>query len=313
MSIPDSHGWMIPASPPPATSRTSVRYRCCATSRGYIRSANAVAACRSEACSTMSSTARACSGGCVMPDVATSGGLSSATELRQNPGPGKYASSGTSGLNTMWGTMPLDHCPVNRCSSSCCARCWSIHDRPVAMNAVSQFHWWGYSWPDGTVWSPRQLPSRTAAAPSSSAVRSCVLSPMAAVPVAAAASATMACHPMPPDVLTWSTTASYAQVGLRRDPRVDRHGGFQNRSARSRAVPADPRGRPPPAPRCPSGERACTAPGSVTGFTSIRRQAARRRRGRWRRAGGVRGRPVARTPAPPGARGPRRRDGRRRR
>ena len=78
-------------------------------------------------CAT-SSAARACSGGCVSPDVATPSASPS-----QNAGPGKYASSGTSGWNTMCGTRPSGHWPRSSDSSSVAARAGSTHDQPIAM------------------------------------------------------------------------------------------------------------------------------------------------------------------------------------
>ena len=80
---------------------------------------------------------------------------------RQNPGPGKYASSATSGWNTMCGTRPSAHCPRSWDSSSRAARAGSSQAHPIAMNGASQPHWCGYWRRDGTVDAPVQLPSST--------------------------------------------------------------------------------------------------------------------------------------------------------
>ena len=88
--------------------------------------------------------ADASTGGWVMPDVSTSrGACGDRFDDSQNAGPGKYASSATDGLNTMWGTRPSDHWARNSERSSCWAFASSYHDRPIAMNAESQLHWWG--------------------------------------------------------------------------------------------------------------------------------------------------------------------------
>ena len=98
----------------------------------------------SVACRCISRAARACTGGWVMPDVSTSrGACADRRDDCQNAGPGKYASSPTEGLNTMCGTRPSAHWARNSDRSSCCARGSSFHERPIAMNAESQFHWCG--------------------------------------------------------------------------------------------------------------------------------------------------------------------------
>ena len=79
-----------------------------------------------------------------MPDVSTSrGACAERRDDCQNAGPGKYASSPTDGLNTMCGTRPSAHWARNSDRSSCCARGSSYQERPIAMNAESQFHWCG--------------------------------------------------------------------------------------------------------------------------------------------------------------------------
>ena len=79
--------------------------------------------------------------GWVIPDVSTSrGACGDRVDDCQKAGPGKYASSPTDGLKTIWGSMPFAHCARNSVSSSCCARAWSYHDLPSAMNAESQLH-----------------------------------------------------------------------------------------------------------------------------------------------------------------------------
>jgi hypothetical protein len=83
-------------------------------------------------------------GGWVIPDVSTSrGAFDDRFEDCQNAGPGKYASSATDGLNTMCGTRPSAHWARNSDRSSWRALSSSYHDRPRAMNAESQLHWWG--------------------------------------------------------------------------------------------------------------------------------------------------------------------------
>ena len=48
----------------------------------------------------------------MMPLVATPGGASGETAWTSHlAAPGKYASSGTPGLNWMWGIIPFFHCP----------------------------------------------------------------------------------------------------------------------------------------------------------------------------------------------------------
>ena len=75
----------------------------------------------------------------MIPDVAT-GGLPACAEDRQNAGPGKYASSGTAGLNTMCGMRPSNHCPPHKLSSSIAPRRGKQCCRPNAMNPESQLH-----------------------------------------------------------------------------------------------------------------------------------------------------------------------------
>ena len=102
----------------------------------------------------------------MIPDVSTSrGALGERLDDCQNAGPGKYASSATDGLNTMCGTRPSAHCARNSDRSSCWARVSSYHERPIAMNAESQLHWWGYSVREGSVDAPSQLSSSTCRAP----------------------------------------------------------------------------------------------------------------------------------------------------
>ena len=100
----------------------------------------------------------------VRPDVTAPPGPSGASPLRQNAGPGKYASSGTPAWKTMCGTRPSAHWPPRIDSSSCAARAWSIHAQPNAMYAASQPHWCGYWRRDGTVEAPVQLRASTASA-----------------------------------------------------------------------------------------------------------------------------------------------------
>jgi hypothetical protein len=97
-------------------------------------------------------------------------GQPAARWLCQKSGPGKWASGGTAGLKTMWGSMPLAHCTLNSVSNSVWARCWSYQDRPIATNAESQLHWCGYRPREGTVEAPIQLSSSTALAAASSSV-----------------------------------------------------------------------------------------------------------------------------------------------
>lgn len=66
-----------------------------------------------------------------------------AVEERQKSGLGKYASRGTAGLKTMWGTRPSDHCAPSRLSSSRWARRTDRWRSPIAMKAESQLHWCG--------------------------------------------------------------------------------------------------------------------------------------------------------------------------
>jgi hypothetical protein len=131
LSSPDSHGCTIAASPPPPASRRPARYSCCRANGPNTRRKNASPAPRR----ATSSAARACSGGCVSPEVATP-----STPLSQNAGPGKYASSGTPGWKTMCGTRPSGHCPRSSDSSSAAARAGSTQDQPIAMYAASQPH-----------------------------------------------------------------------------------------------------------------------------------------------------------------------------
>ena len=71
----------------------------------------------------------------------------------------------------MLGTLPFAHWAAKSERSSCSARAWSYHERPMAMNAESQFHWCGYSVRDGSVEAPSQLASSTARASVSSRAR----------------------------------------------------------------------------------------------------------------------------------------------
>jgi hypothetical protein len=91
----------------------------------------------------MASAAAAWTGGWVMPDVRIPRGAFADRLVSQKSGPGKYAPSGTAGLKTMWGTIPLAHWASNRVTSSCRARGSSYHERPMAMDAESQLHWCG--------------------------------------------------------------------------------------------------------------------------------------------------------------------------
>src|SRR5689334_21470594 len=102
-----------------------------------------------------------------MPEVCTVRGAPAArpaVEDRQKSGLGKYASSGTEGLKTMCGTRPSAHWAASSVSSSVCARSGDTCLRPIAMNAESQDHWWGYSRREGTVEVPVQLSVSTRAA-----------------------------------------------------------------------------------------------------------------------------------------------------
>src|SRR4051812_43646936 len=64
----------------------------------------------------------------------------------------------------MCGTRPSGHWASKRLRRSRQAREGLTNPRPIAMNAVSQLHWWGYRLREGTMWSPAQLLSRTRAA-----------------------------------------------------------------------------------------------------------------------------------------------------
>src|SRR5215469_3474667 len=96
-------------------------------------------------------------------------------------GPGKYGVSGPA-RNTMCGTMPVDHCAANSCSSSVMARRTSRCAQPMAMNALSQLHWCGYRRGAALVQPPASLPCSTAAAWSRSTARVSAVTVTAGLP-----------------------------------------------------------------------------------------------------------------------------------
>jgi hypothetical protein len=69
----------------------------------------------------------------VIPDVRTPAGAAAISSVRQNAGPGKYASSATDGSNTMCGTLPSAHWPRRIERSSWIAWAGSTCAQPMAM------------------------------------------------------------------------------------------------------------------------------------------------------------------------------------
>jgi hypothetical protein len=65
--------------------------------------------------------------------------------------------------------MPFDHCPRNSERSSVIARRGVKWAHPMAMNAASQLHWWGYGRGEGRVQVPRSSLRRTRIASAASA------------------------------------------------------------------------------------------------------------------------------------------------
>ena len=114
-------------------------------------------------------TAIAWTGGWQIPVVRAGGvGAPDAMAHSHRSGPGKYGSPGPA-RNTMCGTMPVSHCAANRCSSSFMARRTSRCAHPIALKALSQFHWCGYRCGDAFVQPPASLPCSTWVAPPRSA------------------------------------------------------------------------------------------------------------------------------------------------
>src|ERR687890_979040 len=64
----------------------------------------------------------------------------------------------------MWGTLPVDHWPRKRLSSSSVARRLSTCARPSAINAESQLHWCGYREGAGLVQAFSPLRRKTSVA-----------------------------------------------------------------------------------------------------------------------------------------------------
>jgi hypothetical protein len=61
----------------------------------------------------------------------------------------------------MCGSIPVLHCADSRLRSSVTARGTSMRANPIATNAASQLHWWGYRSGAAEVIFPRSLRRNT--------------------------------------------------------------------------------------------------------------------------------------------------------
>ena len=135
LSMPDSQGCTINAPPCGPFLARSI-HDSHASIWGHSERKEVEARSRSGSAANRRAAAVTGSGGCVSP---VDGGL---CPVAQTSGPGKYPSS--SRQNTMWGTMPEDHCAEKSRSSSRQA----VSQRPVAaqpraIGPESQHHWKG--------------------------------------------------------------------------------------------------------------------------------------------------------------------------